>query len=80
MPGFMEDLLFWIETEPRTAARMVRLVKETVRDPFDGIGKPEALRGEHGVWSRRLTEEHRLTYHVLETHVHFLQARFHYSK
>jgi toxin YoeB len=55
------------------------LIEETTRDPRGGIGKPEPLKGEHGVWSRRMTEEHRLTYRVSAEHVDFLQARFHYD-
>lgn len=79
-PQFLDDLQYWIEADPRTAARLIRLVKETLRDPFRGIGKPEALRGEQGVWSRRITEEHRFTYRVVGSDVHLLQARFHYGK
>lgn len=79
-PRFLEDLRFWVQTEPRVADRIVRLVEETTRDPRSGIGKPEPLKGEHGVWSRRITEEHRLTYRVSSEHVDFLQARFHYGR
>lgn len=62
------------------ASRILELVKATLRDPFDGLGKPEALRGQRGIWSRRLNQEHRLTYRVTDEHVDFLQARFHYSR
>lgn len=79
-PQFLDDLQFWIETHPPTAARLIRLVKETLRDPFRGIGKPEPLRGEQGVWSRRLTDEHRFTYRLVGDDVHLLQARFHYGR
>ena len=54
----------------------MRIMAETVRDPFTGIGKPEPLKGEEGVWSRRITAEHRLTYRVTPSDVHFIQARF----
>ena len=79
-PRFLDDLQYWVEHDPRTAARLIRLVKETLRDPFEGIGKPELLRGEQGVWSRRITEEHRFTYRVVDNGIHLLQARFHYSE
>jgi toxin YoeB len=74
------DLRYWVQADQRTANRIMRMMDETRRDPFGGIGKPEPLRGEEGMWSRRITEEHRLTYRVTPTHVHFLQARFHYSQ
>jgi toxin YoeB len=54
-------------------------VEATLRDPFQGIGKPEALQYVlAGCWSRRITQEHRLVYRVGETRVDFLQARYHY--
>lgn len=56
------------------------MITETMRDPFDGIGKPEPLKREEGLWSRRITDEHRLTYRVSPDHIHFLQARYHYSR
>ena len=50
-----------------------------MRDPFNGIGKPELLKYlGPGVWSRRLTEEHRLVYRVTDDRIDFLQGRFHY--
>jgi toxin YoeB len=79
-PKFLEDLQFWVGAHPRTAARILQLVQETTRDPFTGTGKPEALRGTRGIWSRRIDDEHRLTYRVSDEHVDFLQARFHYQK
>jgi toxin YoeB len=55
------------------------LVEAVLRDPFQGIGKPEPLKYlVSGVWSRRLTAEHRLVYRVLDDRVDFLQARYHY--
>jgi toxin YoeB len=79
-PVCLTDLEFWINTDPRIASRLLRLIRETLRDPLGGIGKPEPLIGERGIWSRRITDEHRLTYRVTSEHVHFLQARFHYSR
>lgn len=62
------------------ANRIMDLVQATLREPLAGIGKPEPLRGEGGTWSRRINEEHRLTYRVSDEHVDFLQAWFHYSR
>jgi toxin YoeB len=77
-PEFITDLRFWAETNPRISARLVRLVDEIVREPVHGIGKPEPLRHLSGTWSRRLTDEHRLTYRVTPEAVEFLAARYHY--
>ena len=76
---FLEDLRFWVDTNRKTALRALDLVEAVLRDPFEGIGKPEPLRHlNKGAWSRRLTEEHRLVYLVLEDRIDFLQARYHY--
>jgi toxin YoeB len=78
-PEFREDLRYWIETDRRIALRAFDLVEAIVRDPFRGIGKPEPLRYlGAGVWSRRLTQEHRLVYLVTAERIDFLQARYHY--
>lgn len=78
-PEFRDDLRYWVETERRTALRALNLVEATLRDPFRGLGKPEPLKYlGAGVWSRRLTQEHRLVYLVSADRVDFLQARYHY--
>lgn len=78
-PEFREDLRYWVETERRTALRALDLVEAILRDPFAGIGKPEPLKYlGAGVWSRRLTQEHRVVYCVSDDRVDFLQARYHY--
>jgi toxin YoeB len=77
--NFVEDLRYWAEKQPRVAARIMSLIEATMRDPFGGIGKPEQLRHlATGVWSRRITEEHRLVYRVTPERIDFLQARYHY--
>ena len=76
---FLEDLRFWVKTDRNAALRILELVEATLRDPFQGIGKPEALKYVlAGCWSRRITQEHRLVYRVGETRVDFLQARYRY--
>ena len=78
-PEFLEDLQHWVEQDRRTARRLMQLMKAVLRDPLDGIGKPERLRHlGPGVWSRRITQEHRLVYVVKDTAVEFLQGRYHY--
>ena len=76
---FREDLHFWVETDRRTALRVLQLVEAVMRHPFEGIGKPEPLKHQlAGAWSRRITQEHRLVYLVREVRIDFLQARYHY--
>jgi toxin YoeB len=76
---FREDLRFWVETDRKLALRALDLVEAILRDPFTGIGKPEPLKHlAAGVWSRRLTQEHRIVYLVSRDRIDFLQARYHY--
>ena len=76
---FLEDLRFWVKTDRNAALRILELAEATLRDPFQGIGKPEALQYVlAGCWSRRITQEHRLVYKVGETRVDFLQAGYRY--
>jgi len=76
---FLEDLRSWVKTDRTAALRTLELVEATLRHPFQGIGKPEALKYVlAGCWSRRITQEHRLVYKVGETRVDFLQARYRY--
>jgi toxin YoeB len=78
-PEFREDLRYWVETDRRVALRVVDLVEAVLRDPFRGIGKPEPLRHlAPNMWSRRVTQEHRLVYLVRADRIDFLQARYHY--
>jgi toxin YoeB len=78
-PEFREDLRAWIETDRRVALRVFDLVEAVLRDPFQGIGKPEPLKYLlAGCWSRRITQEHRLVYRVAGTRIDFLQAKYHY--
>ena len=78
-PEFREDLRYWVETDRKTALRILHLVEAVLGDPFSGIGKPEALRHTlAGVWSRRITKEHRLIDRVSQSRVDFLPARYHY--
>jgi toxin YoeB len=74
-----EDFTYWVENDRKMAARIVRLIKDIEREPFEGRGKPEPLRHDlTGFWSRRITDEHRLIYAVDKERVLFAQARYHY--
>jgi len=74
-----EDFTYWVENDRKIAARIVRLIKDIEREPFDGLGKPERLRHDLiGFWSRRSTDEHRLVYSVDKERVLIAQARYDY--
>ena len=78
-PEFVADLRYWVKANRKTSSRVFDLIEAVLRDPFSGIGKPEPLKYlGSGVWSRRLTEEHRLVYLASEDRVDFLQTRYHY--
>jgi len=76
---FREDISYWIKTDRKIALKILELVEAIVRNPFEGIGKPEPLRYlGSGVWSRRITQEHRLVYVVKDNEIAFVQCRYHY--
>jgi toxin YoeB len=78
-PEFRQDLRYWIGTNRKVALRVLDLVEAVLRDPFQGVGKPEPLKYVlAGAWSRRITEEHRLVYAVSTDRIDFVQARYHY--
>ena len=78
-PEFLQDLRYWVRTDRTTAIRVLDLVDAVIRDPFQGLGKPEPLKYVlAGCWSRRVTQEHRLVYRVSNEAIDFLQARYHY--
>jgi toxin YoeB len=77
--GAWEDYLYWSKVDKTNVRRINELIKETLRTPFDGKGKPEPLKGNlSGYWSRRITAEHRLVYKVYDNRIHIIQCRFHY--
>lgn len=82
-PEGWREYIFWQETDPKMVVRINELIKDTLRHPFEGIGKPEPLRNQlKGQWSRRITQEHRLVYRVEngndQPRLIILQCRFHY--
>jgi toxin YoeB len=74
-----EDYLYWQKQDRQMVERINRLIKEIQRDPFAGVGKPEALKHAlAGFWSRRITGEHRIVYRVEDDALLIAQLRFHY--
>jgi toxin YoeB len=78
-PEAGEDYLFWQETDKKGVRRIHELIKDTTRNPYTGIGKPEPLRyALSGYWSRRITEEHRMVYKIDKDNLLIAQLRYHY--
>jgi toxin YoeB len=78
-----DDYLWWQRTDPDTLERLNTLLRDTTRSPFKGLGKPEPLKGAlAGLWSRRITGEHRLVDRVVgseeERRLEVVQCRYHY--
>ncbi len=75
-----KDYLSWQNQDKNTLKRINELIKDTTIDPFDGIGKPEALKGNlSGFYSRRINSEHRLVYAVDETTIYIIACKGHYN-
>ncbi|MGP3954183.1 Txe/YoeB family addiction module toxin [Streptomyces sp. 7N604] len=75
-----QDYTYWTETDRKMTRRINRLINEALRDPFNGIGKPEPLRQQlAGYWSRRIDDEHRLVYKPKGDELIVVQARYHYE-
>jgi toxin YoeB len=76
---FREDLAFWVKVDRKIALRIFDIIEAIMRNPFEGIGKPEPLRYlGSGVWSRRITQEHRIVYVVSDDKIDFIMCKYHY--
>ena len=75
-----DDYLYWQGQDKKTLKRINKLITETIRDPFEGIGKPEALKENlAGFWSRRIDDNNRLVYAVDDDYLTIIACRYHYS-
>lgn len=75
------DYLYWQKVDKKIVKRVNELLKNCMRTPFEGIGKPEALKGDlQGYWSRRITSEHRLVYKYESEQLFIAACRYHYGK
>lgn len=80
-PQAWEDYQHWVQTDRKLVKRINDILKDTVRSPYEGIGKPEPLRHAlAGFWSRRINDEHRMVYRVTGNNLEIAQLRFHYAK
>lgn len=74
-----QDYVWWQTQDKKTLRRINQLIEATLREPFTGIGKPEALRENlSGFWSRRIDDTHRLVYAVEAQQVVVIACRYHY--
>lgn len=74
------DYLTWQSTDKQTLKRINLLIKDVIRSPFDGIGKPEPLKHNlSGLWSRRIDKTNRLVYEVLDQQILIISCRYHYD-
>jgi toxin YoeB len=73
------DFTEWSKIDKKIFNRITNLIKDILRSPFTGLGKPEPLKHElKGYWSRRINDEHRLVYEVTETTLIIISCRYHY--
>lgn len=74
-----QDYLFWQKNDKKILKRINELIRDSMNSPFEGLGKPEALRFElSGFWSRRIDLEHRLIYRIKDNTIEIISCRFHY--
>jgi len=75
------DYVYWQTQDKKTLKRINKLVDNILRSPFEGIGKPEALKENlSGFWSRRIDDTNRLVYAVNDSHVTIIACKYHYIK
>jgi len=79
LPQAFADFTQWATEDRKIYAKIVDLIKDIQRQPFTGLGKPEPLKHKlRGLWSRRITLEHRLVYKITEDEIVIVSCRFHY--
>ena len=80
-PQAWQDYQHWVQTDKKMLRRINALIKDTARNHYEGIGKPEPLKHTlAGFWSRRITDEHRMVYRIAARNLEIAQVRFHYAE
>ena len=80
VPKAFKEYSTWIATNRKTALKISDLIRDILRNPFEGLGKPEALKHQYkGLWSRRIDQEHRLVYRVTEQSIIVFSCYLHYQ-
>jgi toxin YoeB len=79
-PAAWEDYVYWQGQDRKTLKRINALIQDSMRHPFEGLGKPEPLRENlAGFWSRRIDDTHRLVYTVEKNDLAVVACRYHYE-
>jgi len=79
LPKAFDDFTMWSKEDKNIYAKIIELIRDIRRNPFSGLGKPEPLRHNlKGLWSRRITDEHRLVYKISDEEVVVVSCRLHY--
>ena len=74
-----EDCLYWQKIDKKVLKRINLIIKDVVRSPHEGLGKPEPLKHAlSGYWSRRITDEHRIVYKAMDDQILIAQLKYHY--
>jgi len=80
-PSAFDDFNQWAMVDKKYYKRIISLIKDISRNPFQGLGKPEALKYElQGYWSRRIDDEHRLIYKIENDRLIIVSCKYHYKK
>lgn len=80
LPDAFDDFHEWAISDKKIYLKIVEMIKDVARQPFSGLGKPEPLKNNlKGLWSRRITQEHRLVYKVMDDEIVIVSCKFHYS-
>lgn len=80
VPRSWDEYNAWQKDDNKVFSKIQKLIKETLRDPFGGIGKPEPLKNNlKGYWSKRITDEHRFVYKIEENQLIIISCKYHYD-
>jgi toxin YoeB len=78
-PDAFEQFCDWRDTDKKIQNKIIKLIEDVHRNPFEGLGKPEPLKHNFkGFWSRRIDSEHRLVYEVTEEQICIVGCKYHY--
>ena len=79
-PDAFEQYMDWQTSNKIIYNKLNKLIRETARTPYEGTGKPEALKHDlKGYWSRRINDEHRLVYGIADTYIQIIACKLHYK-
>lgn len=80
-PSAFDDFNEWVTVDKKCHKRIINLIKDISRNPYQGLGKPEALKHQlQGYWSRRIDDEHRLVYKIENDRLIIISCKYHYKK